>query len=136
MASEMTLRYEGGLRYEATRAKTGRTIHTDVDGEHGGQDDYFSPVELAVASLASCVASVMAIVAERSGVDLSNTKIQVQWKMASSPIHRIDSIQMEINLPNWQTVSEAVRRKIQTAINACPVKNSLHPDTHVTVEFA
>jgi len=135
MASEITLRYQGQLRCVATREKTGQVVQTDVTAEHGGLDEHFSPVELVSAALASCVSGVMAIVAKRNGVDLTAMQTHVRMEMVTSPVRRIGSISLTVRMPSGIGISDVVRRKLEAAAGACPVKNSLHPDVRVDIEF-
>ena len=135
MASEITLRHQGQLRCEATRDKSGQVVHTDVTAEHGGLDEYFSPVELVSAALASCVSGVMAIVAKRNGVDLATMQTRVNLEMVTSPIRRIGSIDLIVRVPNGQAISDVVRKKLEAAAGACPAKNSLSHDVRVAIQF-
>jgi putative redox protein len=135
MADEITVRYQDHLRCEATRNKTGKTVLTDVTADHGGLDDNFSPVELAAAALGACTMSVMSLVAERSGVNIAGMQIEESFEMVSTPSHRIGAFKLIVQLPNAGAISESVRQKIEAAARACPVKNSLHPDIKVDLEF-
>jgi putative redox protein len=135
MASTITLNYQGQLRCAATRDKTGQVVQTDVSAEHGGLDEYFSPVELVSAALASCVSGVVAIVAKRNGVDLTAMQTHVSLEMVASPVRRIGSIRLTLQVPGGSGISAVVRKKLEAAANACPVKNSLSPDVRVAVEF-
>ena len=110
-------------------------VHTDVPAEHGGRGECFSPPELASAALGTCLMSVVAIVAERNGLDVSKMNADLTMEMTASPASRIGSIKAVIRLPDAKDVSDAVRQKLEAAANACPVKNSLHPDINVSVEF-
>jgi putative redox protein len=135
MASEINVHYLGKLRTETTRVKTGQAVQTDVTSDHGGQDERFSPIELTAAALGACVTSVMAIVAERSGIDLTPMEMSVKLEMASSPARRIGSVDLTVRFPNGPSFSDAVRTKLEAAAHACPVKNSLHPDVRVGLKF-
>ena len=135
MANEISARYEGQLRCKVTRTKTGQAVHTDVTADHGGLDQYFSPIELVVASLNACVTSMMAVVAERSKLDLGGLQVSTSFEMVSAPVRRIGSVHLVITVPNGAAIPDVVRQKLQAAAGACPVKNSLHPDVQVSLEF-
>ncbi len=135
MASEITVRYQGQLRCEATREKTGKIVHTDVGADHGGLNDHFSPIELAVAALGTCVMSMAAVVAERNEINVAGMMVQASFEMATAPARRIGSIKLTVRLPNAGAISESGRQKVEAAARACPVKNSLHPDIKVEMEF-
>lgn len=136
MPSEITVRYQGHLRCEATREKTGRTVQTDVPIEHGGLDDCFSPTELVAVALASCVSSTIAMVAARNGIDLGDMQVHVNMQMTSTPVRRIGSIRLAFQIPHGQAIDAVVRKKLEAAASACPVKNSISTNVRVTIEFA
>ncbi len=133
MADEINVQYQGKLRCKATLQKNGQSVQTDVDLEHGGQGDYLSPVEMTVAALGTCAMSMVAVVAERNGVDVSKLQATAGFNMASAPHRRIGSVQLTIHLPG--DVPEAVRPKLEMAAKACPVKNSLNPDIVVDLKL-
>jgi putative redox protein len=131
--AEIDVIYLGKLRFQASRASDGRAVTTDVGADHGGQGEYLSPIEMAVSALANCAASMVAVVAERSGVDVSKFTVAAAFEMTSAPAQRIGSVQLTFHLPGG--VPEAVRPKLLAAAKACPVKNSLNPDIQIGVEF-
>jgi len=135
MPSEIQVGYEGRLRCAATRKKTGRGVQTDISAEHGGLDEHFSPIELVGAALGACVTGFMAIVAERNGVNLIGMQTQMNLEMTASPKSRIDSVRLTVHIPNGRGLSDGIRKKLEAAANACPVKNSLHSDIRVGMEF-
>jgi putative redox protein len=135
MASDITVRCQGQLRCEATQEKTGYAVATDVAAEHGGLDECFSPVELVAAALGACVTSVVAIVASRNNVDATAIQTHVGMEMAASPVRRMASITLTLTMQNSGNLSDVVRKKLEAAANACPVRNSLHPDVRVRLEF-
>ena len=134
MASEINVQYQGKLRCKAARGQTGQFVMTDVDAGHGGQGEYLSPVEMAVAALGTCATSMVAFVAQRDHIDISNTQTTAQFEMstAAGP-GRIGSVQLTIRLPG--SVPEAMRARLEAAAKACPVKNSLHPDIRIEMKF-
>jgi len=129
----VTVQYQGKLRCKASLDKNGQCVQTDVGADHGGLGEFLSPIEMTVAALATCATSMLAMVGERNGIDLSKLQATADFEMASSPSRRIGSVQLTIKLPAG--VPEAVRPKLEAAAKACPVKNSLHPDTRVEIEM-
>jgi putative redox protein len=132
MGAELDIRYEGQFRCEAARKSTGQIVCTDVSADHGGRDEMFSPTELATAALGTCIMSMLAVVAERSGADISGAKINLVMEMASAPVRRIGSIKAKVNLPG---APESIRQKLEAAAGSCPVKSSFHPDVKISLEF-
>jgi putative redox protein len=133
MATGISVQYQGKLRCKATREQNGQSVQTDVGADHGGQGEYLSPVEMAVAALGACSASMLALVGERSGIDVSTMQTTATFDMADAPRSRIGTVRLTIKLPG--SVPEAIRPKLEAAVKACPVKNSLHPDVRVDLEF-
>ncbi len=132
MAAGIRVQYQGKLRCKAVRGQNGQAVWTDVGVDHGGQGEYLSPIEMAVAALATCATSMLAVVAERSGIDVSTVQTTADFSTAANPA-RLASVCLTFHLPTG--VPEAARPKLDVAVKACPVKNSLHPDVHVDVEF-
>ena len=123
----------GQLRCEARKESTGQTVRTDISSVYGGLGEHFSPTELVTAGLGACLMGVTAIVAQRNGLDVSSMRTRLEMEMTSSPARRIASIKAVVTLP--QDVPEPLRQKLAAAANVCPVKNSLHPDVRVDLEF-
>jgi len=133
MASDLSLRYLGQLRCIVTRESTKQSVTTDAGVAHGGRDEYLSPVEMTVASLASCAASMLAVVAERNGLDVSDMRVSTHCEMIDRPARRIGSVRLVFDLPD--AIPEAMRSRLEAAVKACPVKNSLHPDIRLEIEM-
>jgi putative redox protein len=135
MAVETDVRYQGQLRFQATRKKTGQTVLTDVTADHGGRDEHFTPVGLVAAALGACIGTMVAVVAERSGLDVSTMQVHTSMEMAAPPARRIGTIKATVHIPSAAEASPAVRQKLEAAAHTCPVKNSLHPDLGVEIKF-
>ena len=59
----------------------------------------------------------------------------MEKEMVTAPGRRIGSIGMTITLPLGLRLSPANRDRLEHAAQACPVKQSLHPDIDIRVEF-
>jgi putative redox protein len=135
MAVEVDITYEGGLHCTASHGPSGNTITTDAPVDNGGRGEAFSPTDLVAAALGTCIITVMALVAQRSGIDLKGTRIHVIKEMTSVPVRRIKTLAMTITLPRGVVISDADRKKLQNAAYACPVKQSLHPDVEIIIDI-
>ena len=60
--------YLGELRTEATHLQSHTTIGTDAPKDNHGKGELFSPTDLVATSLASCMMSIMGIVAMKNGM--------------------------------------------------------------------
>ena len=63
--------YKGQLRTEAKHLRSGSVIVTDAPIDNQGKGEAFSPTDLVATALASCMITIMGIVAERHGIDIA-----------------------------------------------------------------
>ena len=80
-----TVVYKGDLRTEATHLQSGSTIITDAPADNGGKGEAFSPTDLVATALASCMITIMGIVARRDGIDIEGTTAEVEKVMPADP---------------------------------------------------
>jgi uncharacterized OsmC-like protein len=125
--------YLGDLRTESIHIKSGSRIFTDAPTDNHGKGEAFSPTDLVCAALASCKMTIMGILANREGIDLSGLTCEIEKIMESNP-RRIGEIKITFELPNSQ-LSEKHRTMLINAANKCPVALSLHPDIRRTVTY-
>lgn len=76
--------------------------------------------------------TIMGIVAQRDGIDLSNSTVRVVKEMTPPP-RRIAKLTVEINVPTSLTTEQ--QQKLRNAAMTCPVHKSLHPDIEIPVTF-
>lgn len=126
--------YQGQLRTESTHTQSGQKIITDAPTDNQGKGEAFSPTDLTCTSLATCIITTMAIVAERNQVDLTGAEIQAKKIMASNP-RRIAEIHIALHFLKNLNLSEEMKQKLEHAALHCPVKLSLHPDIVQKIEF-
>ena len=74
----------------------------------------------------------MAIVAEKNGLDISDTSASVKKVMSASP-RMISDVIIEIKMN--KRISEKDRKRLEKAAIACPVHKSLHPDMNKEINF-
>ncbi|MCU0354645.1 MAG: OsmC family protein [Cytophagales bacterium] len=127
--------YKGGLRTQATHVASGNAILTDAPVDNHGKGEAFSPTDLTSASLGSCMMTIMGIVAEREGIDLAGTTMDITKTMAASP-RRIAKIEVSFSVKSNVPLTDEQRQKLQNAARTCPVALSLHPDIEQVVNFA
>lgn len=137
MAVEIDVVYQGGLRCQATHGPSKSTVLTDAPIDNHGKGEAFSPTDLVGTALGSCMLTIMGIVAERNGWDLSGTTAHVVKEMAASPTRRIGKLLVTITIPSNAAakLSAADRTKLENAAHTCPVHQSLHPDIQAPVTF-
>lgn len=133
MAIMATVQYQGGLRTEAKHLKSGNLIVTDAPTDNNGRGEAFSPTDLVSAALSSCMITIMGMVAEREGVDLTGLTSEVVKIMASSP-RKIAEIQITFTHPGL-VATEVQKQKLKNAALTCPVALSLAESVKQTVVF-
>jgi putative redox protein len=126
-------KYLGDLRTEATHLQSGTRIITDAPTDNNGKGEAFSPTDLASASLASCMMTLMGILANREGIDLSGLEADITKVMAADP-RRIAEVVIEMRCPQLQA-SDVQREKLKRAALTCPVALSLGEEVQQTIHF-
>jgi putative redox protein len=135
MPAQIDLTYDGNLRCTARHISTGKTLATDAAKSQGGLGENFSPTDLVTVALGTCVLTTLAMVAQRHQIDLSGLSACLEKDMQTVPVRRIASIGMTITLPLRARLSPADRSRLENAAQRCPVKQSLHPEIDIRVEF-
>lgn len=124
--------YQGEKHCEVIHGPSKKKLETDAPVDNNGRGESFSPTDLVASALATCALTVMSIVAERDGVDMTGATAEVEKHMAENP-RRIARLPVTIKLPN--TVPVEYRKKLEVVARACPVHKSLHPDIDSPIEF-
>ncbi|MCX6295863.1 MAG: OsmC family protein [Bacteroidetes bacterium] len=125
--------YKGSLRTEATHLQSGKTIITDAPLDNNGKGEAFSPTDMLATSLGCCALTIMGIVAERHGINIEGTFIEITKIMKSDP-RRVGEIIVEFTLPK-NNYSEKEKNLLENAANTCPVSKSLSADLTQTIIF-
>ncbi|HEB90656.1 MAG TPA: OsmC family peroxiredoxin [Deltaproteobacteria bacterium] len=130
---EMTVVYEGGLHTRALHGPSGAGLETDAPVDNQGRGEAFSPTDLVATSLASCMLTTMAIVADREGWSIDGAHARVEKHMELEPRRRVGRIVVGLTMPAG--LSEPARVRLEEAARGCPVAESLHPDTRVDLSL-
>lgn len=128
---KMTLQYMGGLHCVATHGPSGRTLETDAPVDNHGRGESFSPTDLVASALGACMATVMGIYAEKHGIDLQGTRVEVSKEMTTTGQRRIARLTTEIWFPAGLEKNPVLERVALT----CPVHASLHPEVEKPITF-
>jgi putative redox protein len=136
MAVQIDIVYEGSLQCKAAHAPSGKTLITEAPVDNGGKGESFSPTDLVATALGSCVLTIMGLVAQRNGLDIAGTTVRVIKEMTAVPIRRIGALKVSVIYPKDKPLSAVDRAKLEQAAKACPVKQSLHPDIDLVIDFA
>jgi len=131
--SQITATYEKGLACHVVHGLSGVMLMTDAPPDNNGLGRSFSPTDLVATALGTCMMTIMGIVAERSGIDLSGSTIWVTKEMALAPARRIGKLTVVFNLVGVS--SSENRARLEMAARKCPVHHSLHPDVTCELTF-
>ncbi len=128
--------YLGDLHCRLTHGPSGQQFMTDAPTDNQGKGDYFSPTDLCVASLASCVTTIMGIIAKSRGIEIEGLKVVAFKEMMNKPYRRIKKIIVDFDFPKELTEKEF--RLVAAAVDKCPVTKSLNPEIEIerTFKFA
>ena len=133
MSVKISGKYLGNKKVELRHDDSGVTLTTDAPLDHAGEGRSFSPTDLLTAALGSCVMTVMAIVAERDGINLTGMNMRAEKIMTGSP-RRIGEMLVDIQMPS--SLTQAEREKLERVAKTCPVHQSLAAEISVKLNFS
>ena len=91
-----SITYEGQLRCTAVHNQSGTSIETDAPTDNKGKGERFSPTDMVVTALGTCILTTMAIKAKDMVIELTGTTADVQKYMSTEPPRRIVKIEVFI----------------------------------------
>jgi putative redox protein len=115
--------YDGALRCSAVHVPSGSQLATDAPSDNQGLGERFSPTDLVATALATCILTIMGIVAERQGLALKGCTARVEKTMTTAGIRRIERLTVWVALPAGLTQDQI--QVLRRAAEGCPVKRSL-----------
>jgi putative redox protein len=125
--------YQGQKHCLAKHEPSGSTIETDAPKDNHGLGEKFSTTDLLATSLGTCILTTMAIVADRDGVDLKGSTVEIEKHMTTEGQRKLAAIKVNLKLP--KSIPEDYRKKLNHVADACPVKRSIHPDIETPTEI-
>lgn len=129
----MTGIYQGNLRTEVTHLRSGNRIITDAPTDNNGKGEAFSPTDLTCASLSSCMMTLMGMLADREGIDLTGLRSEIVKVMGASP-RKIAEIHITFYHENLNA-TDVQKEKLKRAALTCPVGLSLPEELKQVVTF-
>jgi uncharacterized OsmC-like protein len=124
--------YEGKLRCVMKHGPSGSVLSTDAPKDNEGMGAAFSPTDLVATALATCMMTVMGIVARRDGIALDGMEVEIEKHMAADP-RRVRALPARLTIPGKLT--RAQKDKLEGAARTCPVARSIHPDIEQPLTF-
>jgi putative redox protein len=130
---KITGEYQGDLHCSAVHGPSGTAISTDAPRDNQGRGESFSPTDLLATGYATCIATTMAIVARKHGVEIGGIRFEVTKEMSAGAPRRISRLSARLWMPaSARAVPQGVLEK---AANSCPVHLSLSPDVEKVIEL-
>ena len=129
MALSATATYQGDLKCTAKLAGSETSIATDAKGTPG----VFSPTDVLSAALATCTASMIGFVAAQQKLDMTGLSVEVDKEMQQSPAS-VKTFKVKVTFPKI-ALEDSMKKRLEGAAKACPVKNSLNPNIEIVTEF-
>ena len=120
--------YKGNLRCTSIHQPSNCQLITDAPVDNHGKGESFSPTDLVATALGSCMATIMGIVADRDGLDLSGMTISVDKDMVADPHRRIGTLFVKITAKG---IDKIHHEKLRNAALSCPVAQSINPKIKV-----
>lgn len=130
---EINVDYQGELRSRAIHGPSQRELLTDAPVDNNGKGESFSPTDLVATALATCMATVMGIVAKRKEIDLRGMKVRVEKHMSADAPRRIVRLPVSIEMPLPADHPDCAL--LEATARGCPVHHSIHPDIDKPVTF-
>jgi putative redox protein len=136
MGVDIDIVYEGDLHCVSTHGPSRQTLTTDAPLDNGGRGSAFSPTDLVATGLGTCIVTIMGLAAKKSGLDIEGARVHVTKEMTTSGLRRIAALQVRVAVPGGHKLSLSDRALLERAAQSCPVKQTLHPDVHVSIAFS
>ena len=130
---EIKLSYEGDLHCSAIHTPSGDTLVTDAPVDNNGRGQAFSPTDLVATALASCVATVIGIVAKRKEIAVDGMTVVARKFMSDDSPRRISRLELDIGMPLPASCPDRII--LESAARGCPVHHSIHPDIEVVMKW-
>ena len=123
--------WQGGDRFAA--AVRGHEVRVDQPVDDGGEDSGPTPVELLVASLATCVAHYARRYLRRHDLPQEGLLVDAEWEMAKTP-SRVGAVTLRITVPAGVPAEQ--HEPLLKMASHCTVHNTLDASPDVTIALA
>ena len=130
MVPQQTL-YLGDLRCRTNHGPSGVELVSDAPADNQGKGQSFSPTDLVVTALATCIVTTAGILARREEVALEGTRVFSEKHMSAEGPRRILKIILRFEMPRGIPI--AFRPKFDVVVRTCPVRLSLNPEITIGV---
>lgn len=118
----------------ARHVQSSSLLETDAPTDNQGKGERFSPTDLVGTALAGCMLTTIAIRARHLEEKMKGVWIDVSKVMSSNP-RRISGLHLTFHYPPGFVASREEAEQIEQISMTCPVKESIHPDIDLQVNF-
>ncbi len=119
----ISISYDGELHCTATHEPSQRELATDAPVDNNGKGESFSPTDLVATALGTCMSTILAMTAEKSGLVVKGMTVKVSKEMSKDAPRRIVGLPSEVRIPLPASTPE--REALEEAALNCPVHKSL-----------
>jgi uncharacterized OsmC-like protein len=127
----LTITYDDPQHVTARKEPSHNSVA--IDCPFTGKGVEFSPASLLGISLASCMLLSMGAIAQRDGISLRGTDVDIGVAGMDKIFPHVDRITLTFRFP--QEFDEDERRKLERAAGLCPIMASIDADTEVLTTF-
>lgn len=127
--------YLGELRTESTHLQSGTKILTDAPTDNMGKGEAFSPTDLVATATGTCMMTTMAIFAQRDGIELAGSEVEVTKIMTLQPPRKISRLVINLRMKTNIELNDEQKSKYEKIAHACPVSRSLSPEVEQEITF-
>jgi len=110
-------------------------METDAPTDIQGKGESFSPTDLIGTALASCMLTTIAIRARALEDKLRGVQADVLKVMSITPPRKISELHLKFYYPSGFVATDEERAEMERIAWSCPVKESLHPEIRLVVDF-
>ncbi|MDG1913442.1 MAG: OsmC family protein [Crocinitomix sp.] len=121
-----TITYKGALRVKMIHEKSGTEIYSDAPVDNNGKGESFSPTDLLVSSLVSCILTIAGIHYEKKGIVLKPINCDVKKVMYPAP-RRIGEIAIDFDFGE-NDFGEKDKEIFKRITATCPVTLSINSE--------
>ncbi len=129
----ISIQYTGDLHCDATHGPSQSQLATDAPTDNQGKGESFSPTDLVATALGTCMSTIMAMAADKHGLDLRGMTVSVQKEMSQDAPRRIVALPSEVHVPLPESCPQ--RGLLEQAALNCPVHKSLPPEIKRPTKF-
>lgn len=127
--------YLGNLRTSSTHLQSGDDLITDAPTDNMGKGEAFSPTDLLATATGTCILTTMAIVAQKDGIELNESDVEITKIMTQTPPRSIARLEINLKMKSNIVLSDKQIKKLENVAHKCPVSLSLHPDIEQILTF-